>query len=454
MSAKKIIRRPDRVEGGVTDAERLALAEHAQLWIARAFRTAPIEPDKIEPAIRGLYAAANRRAPRVVVVPSPLVMAIAGTIAAEWWRIRDSAVDSAVRSATASATASAVRSATASAVRSAVASAVDSDVRSAVDSDVYSAVDSATASAVYSAVDSATASAVDSATASAVASAVDSDVYSAVDSDVYSDVYSATASAVDSDVDSAVDSAVYSATASATGIEKDLSWITDVARKFLGSENSAGAIRKMSKWRELFQGGNAWAGWDAYLTAFRDVFGLRLPQYEKYAHWEQAAIHGGFRYMQPEFCMVCDFPERILIDDRNLSHCEDGPSHRWRDGWSLYHLHGVVVPRHVIERPETITLDEIKSEENAEVRRIMIERYGWPRYLAATGAKVLHVRRNDVDLTDEALMQDGDGGRHLICACPSTARVYAMRVPREIESCEQAQKWLAGDKLLNVIVSS
>ena len=418
MSAKKIIRRPDRVEGGVTDAERLALAEHAQLWIARAFRTAPIEPDKIEPAIRGLYAAANRRAPRVVVVPSPLVMAIAGTIAAEWWRIRDSAVDSAVRSATASATASAVRSATASAVRSAVASAVDSDVRSAVDSDVYSAVDSATASAVYSAVDSATASAVDSATASAVASAVDSDVYSA------------------------------------TGIEKDLSWITDVARKFLGSENSAGAIRKMSKWRELFQGGNAWAGWDAYLTAFRDVFGLRLPQYEKYAHWEQAAIHGGFRYMQPEFCMVCDFPERILIDDRNLSHCEDGPSHRWRDGWSLYHLHGVVVPRHVIERPETITLDEIKSEENAEVRRIMIERYGWPRYLAATGAKVLHVRRNDVDLTDEALMQDGDGGRHLICACPSTARVYAMRVPREIESCEQAQKWLAGDKLLNVIVSS
>jgi hypothetical protein len=46
-----------------------------------------------------------------------------------------------------------------------------------------------------------------------------------------------------------------------------------------------------------------------------------------------------------------------------------------------------------------------------------------------------------VEGTREVLMQTADQ-RVLICHCPSTARVYAMEVPNDIGTAEEAQRWL------------
>lgn len=132
-----------------------------------------------------------------------------------------------------------------------------------------------------------------------------------------------------------------------------------------------------------------WASWDCYLTACRDVLGLRLTCHDAYRFWEEAAIHGGFRIMHQEFCMVSDFPEVLQVDANNQPHCEDGPSHRWRDGWSLYHWHGVRVPAFVVQNPAGITIEHIRKEENQEVRRVMIERMGWERFCAVASVRVL-----------------------------------------------------------------
>lgn len=193
-----------------------------------------------------------------------------------------------------------------------------------------------------------------------------------------------------------------------------------------------------------------WAGYDAYLTAARDILGLRLPVHEKYAAWERCAINGGFRIMHEKFCMVCDFPERILIDSRNRPHCDDGPSHRWRDGWSLYHVHGVRIPfhlRHVVESPERITVAEIESERNAEVRRVMIERYGQRRYLVDSGAELVGTdsfgslyRKTITD--DEPLVMvkvknstpEPDG----------SIKDYFIRVPPTMLTPQQAVAWTFG----------
>lgn len=43
----KIVRTKSRVAGGITHAEKQRMDEHAKLWIERALRTSPIEPDKI-----------------------------------------------------------------------------------------------------------------------------------------------------------------------------------------------------------------------------------------------------------------------------------------------------------------------------------------------------------------------------------------------------------------------
>src|SRR5215831_7886274 len=100
----KIVRRPDRAEGGITDEEKKKMAEHTAMWIKRALRTDPIEPDKIVSAIERLYAATNLAKPIVVIVPSPLVMAFAFGAASAIWHSRSTATWAATDAATDAAT--------------------------------------------------------------------------------------------------------------------------------------------------------------------------------------------------------------------------------------------------------------------------------------------------------------------------------------------------------------
>lgn len=85
-----------------------------------------------------------------------------------------------------------------------------------------------------------------------------------------------------------------------------------------------------------------WAYFGAYAEGMRNVIGLTgLDCWEKYQAWEDASKEGGFRYMHEEFCIVSDFPETLKVNERNQPHCANGPSHRWRDGFEIYHLNGV-----------------------------------------------------------------------------------------------------------------
>ncbi|HXJ41718.1 MAG TPA: hypothetical protein VNH18_20750, partial [Bryobacteraceae bacterium] len=131
-------------------------------------------------------------------------------------------------------------------------------------------------------------------------------------------------------------------------------------------------------------------------------------------------------------------------------HCADGPACA-NDVENIYFWHGVLVPAYVIFCPEKSSLDEIRGEQNEEIKRVMIERWagadkpsaaGWARYLKETGAKVIDSRRNDVENTEEALMRTPDGLTTLVCACPSTARVYSLECPPTTQTCEQAQSFL------------
>lgn len=190
-----------------------------------------------------------------------------------------------------------------------------------------------------------------------------------------------------------------------------------------------------------------WANYDAYITAARDILGLRLPIHATYAAWEQCAIEGGFRIMHDKFCMVSDFPERILIDSRNRPHCDSGPSHRWRDGWSLYHVHGVRVPANIIEQPESITVQRIENESNAEVRRVMIERYGQSRYLTDSGATRIHadhfgeLYRKPIAGDEPLLMVKV---RNSTPEPDGSVKDYFIRVPPDMTSAQEAVAWTFG----------
>ena len=121
---------------------------------------------------------------------------------------------------------------------------------------------------------------------------------------------------------------------------------------------------------------------------------------------------------------------------------------------NLWYIDGVQVDEQIVMHPETQTIEQIEGEENSEVKRVRIERFGWSKYLSEIRARVLDVRDNDIDATKESLMELRDKTRVIVCACPSTARVYVMRVPREIVTCEMAQNWLHGNRSVRVIGAS
>lgn len=134
-----------------------------------------------------------------------------------------------------------------------------------------------------------------------------------------------------------------------------------------------------------------WAGGNDFLSFFRHI--SRLPlDYSKWQHYEAAATLGGFRWMHPDFCIVSDFPEVLRVDQDNRPHCEDGPSHRWRDGFEIYHWHGYRLPigkEWIIADKSRIAPALIDAEENAELRRVMLEIHGFERYVAARGATLV-----------------------------------------------------------------
>ncbi len=467
----KIIRTPTRAEGGITESERAQMRALSEVWINRAFRTDPIEPDKIIPAIEGLYAAAGLKKPRVVIAPSPLVMAFAYGAASAIWAARKSATVSPAHDATCSATVSPALDATCSATYS----ATDSATVSATYSDAAGATDRATINATVNATVSPTRRATINATVSPTRRATINATVSPTRRATINATYRATRDAADSATISATESAAGATDSAATVSPTRRATInatinatvnaTDSATESAAESAASGAARACfhlagpeglhhaTRWWEAYQGGNMWAGWLAFHSAMRDIIGLRLPEYEKYHWWEQAGIHGGFRVLHEEFCIVSDFPERILIDENNRPHCDNGPSHRWRDGWALYHWHGVRVPAHWIEDRENLHPADVLAVENVEQRAAGAAIVGWPKMLEVLEAKVIHDSGNEdlgslIELTLPGLPEPG---RFLKARCPRNG-IIVEAVPRvsdidglPIDTTVAAQAWRIGD---------
>ena len=148
-------------------------------------------------------------------------------------------------------------------------------------------------------------------------------------------------------------------------------------------------------------GGQFWAGgwwWGgAYTSFFREVCSLELADdlWARGIAYEDAIKSACWWYPHRDFVMACERPmviHRELVNPTrprgwgsHRLHCDTGPAVAWPDGWGVYSIHGVRVPADIVEHPETITIARIRGEENAEIRRVMIERYGYDRYCADAG---------------------------------------------------------------------
>ena len=101
----------------------------------------------------------------------------------------------------------------------------------------------------------------------------------------------------------------------------------------------------------------------------------------------------------------------------------------------------------MILRPETITVARIEGETNAEVRRVLMERYGESRYLADSGAAPIHTDSYGTLFRKEI---PGDEPLVMVRVINSTpepdghGKSYWLRVPPTIETAHAAVAWTFG----------
>ena len=107
---------------------------------------------------------------------------------------------------------------------------------------------------------------------------------------------------------------------------------------------------------------------------------------------------------------------------------------------------GVNVDRRIAFHPETMQVDEVLLERNAERRRVLLDRYGYSRFMQDAKAAILN-RDTDPGGPRQLLkvaMKDDEDLVALSCFCPSTGRQYMIRVPPQTRTCHQAAAWIAG----------
>jgi hypothetical protein len=135
-----------------------------------------------------------------------------------------------------------------------------------------------------------------------------------------------------------------------------------------------------------------------------------------------------------------------VIEGRRRLHCAEGPAVE-SDAENLYFWHGVFVPAFVVTRPAWITVAHIQQEANAEVRRVMLTRFGEDRYIRESGAVPIHADETGdlyrVDLPDDEPMvlvrvlnstPEADGSQ----------KPYWIRVPPHHTTARAAVAWTFG----------
>ena len=149
-----------------------------------------------------------------------------------------------------------------------------------------------------------------------------------------------------------------------------------------------GGVWQVFYWWNMLGSVDAW--WASYYEFCGELVEYKTEDKKRLAAYQKVIKTVFWTIPYPKIAFVSMRPNLISFDDQDRLHNETGPAIRFRDGYSLYAIHGVRLPfAHIVEAPEKITLAEIREEINAEVRRVMITRMGLDKYFQQSEAKLI-----------------------------------------------------------------
>ncbi|WP_084558112.1 DUF6745 domain-containing protein [Hamadaea tsunoensis] len=175
----------------------------------------------------------------------------------------------------------------------------------------------------------------------------------------------------------------------------------------------------------------------AWLAAFDD-------EQPELAGLAQVARSAGWWWAFERIAVVTERPAQLHRDNLGRLHQAGGPALSYPDGFSMYAWRGMPVPDDVAAQLPDLTAERIRTEENAEIRRVMLEYFGFDRYLSESDAT--RVQSDDygilwrVDLPgDEPLVMV-----EVVNSTPEpdgTSRTYFLRVPPSVRTAREGVAW-------------
>lgn len=124
--------------------------------------------------------------------------------------------------------------------------------------------------------------------------------------------------------------------------------------------------------------------WISFFKYFEEIGVLKNELFKKYSDlfiesnlYEWAKLE--------DRAVICCKPLYIRKDSQGRLHCVDGPAVEWKNGDKHFFVKGIEVPDQWIINK--VSIEDIKKADNAELRRIALELYGYKNYIIDIGAK-------------------------------------------------------------------
>ncbi|WP_198653711.1 DUF6745 domain-containing protein [Actinocorallia populi] len=161
----------------------------------------------------------------------------------------------------------------------------------------------------------------------------------------------------------------------------------------------------------------------------------------------EVAASAGWWWPYENLVILSERPVELHRDEPGRLHNGDGPALSYSDGFALHAWRGMPIPPGFLDTLSGLTAHRILAEENAELRRVMLERFGYDRYLAEAGAQPLHRDETGVlwriDLPDDEPVVMVE----VVNSTPEpdgTRRTYYLRVPPDTRTARAGVAWTFG----------
>ncbi|BAY81172.1 hypothetical protein NIES267_06470 [Calothrix parasitica NIES-267] len=159
----------------------------------------------------------------------------------------------------------------------------------------------------------------------------------------------------------------------------------------------------------------------------------------------------GWIFPYRDTCIVCNRPTSLFFDNQNNLHADGEPAIEYADGFKVYAHHGTWIPEKYGSIPSSQWKSQwLLSEENAELRRILIQVIGYNQICEELGAieldswneYTLLKIENYTELESRKSKNPPEPMHLLKMTCPSTGDIHFLRVPPDTTSARVGITWV------------